>query len=116
MLLSIIDSVLENVFGKINSIVIYGYLENAGCPRYEIPERPEVFSAEMRNILGHDTGQILGAASVLEETILKALRTQLKTEVNKGSNASFADCLRNLREAYDNEKGTISQIISQKKL
>jgi len=110
LLLSIIDSVLEDVFGKINSSVIYGYLENAGCSRYEIPKRPEIFSAEMRNILGHDRGQILGAASILEEAILRALCTELKTEFGQRSNASFADCIRSLREACDNQKSTNTQI------
>ena len=106
---------LEDVFGKINSSVIYGYLENAGCSRYEIPRRPEVFSAEMRNILGHDRGQILGAASILEETILRALCFQLKAEFNRSTDASFADYVKDLREAYDKEKSAITQILPQEK-
>jgi hypothetical protein len=93
--------VLEDMFGKMNSNVIYDHLEKEGCPRYEIPRKPEIFSAEMRNILGHDRGQILGAASILEQVILKTLCTQLKTEFNQGSIASFADYIKNLREAYD---------------
>jgi hypothetical protein len=104
--------VFEDVFGKTNSDVIYAHLEKGGCPRLEIPRRPEIFCAEMRNILGHDRGQILGAASILEGAILKALCTQLKTEFDQESNASFADYIKSLREVYDNEKSLMVQISS----
>ena len=110
LLLNIIDNVIEDVFGKMNSNAIYNHLEKAGCPRHEIPRKPEIFSAEMRNILGHDRGQILGAASIIEKAILKALCTQLKIEFNHVGTTSFADYVKNLREAYDNEKSTITQI------
>jgi hypothetical protein len=110
LLLNIIDHVIEDLFGKMNSNAIYNHLEKAGCPRHEIPRKPEIFSTEMRNVLGHDRGQILGAASILEKAILKVLCTQLKAEFNHASTAPFADYVKNLREAYDNEKSTITQI------
>jgi len=110
LLLNIIDRVIEDVFGKTNSNVIYDHLEKSGCPRHEIPMKPEIFSAEMRSILGHDRGQILGAASILEDAILKALCSGLKTEFNPESNASFADHIRSLRESCNGEKSIAAQI------
>jgi hypothetical protein len=68
----------------------------------------------MRDILGHDRGQILGSASILEEAILKALCTELKTEFNQESNSSFAHYIKNLREAYDNKKSINPQILQKK--
>jgi hypothetical protein len=104
LLLNVIDCAIEDILGKINSNALYDYLEKEGCPRHEIPRKPEIFSMKMRNILGHDRGQILGAASILEKAILRAFCTKLKTEFNQGSDASFAHYITNLREVYSNKK------------
>lgn len=110
LLLDAIDCTIEDIFGKMNANVIYDHLEKRGCPRHEIPRKPKVFSMEMRNILGRDRGQILGAASVLEEAILKALCIQLKIKLNESNPASFPDRIKSLREAYDNEKSATVQL------
>jgi len=68
LLSGVIDRVIGDIFWKMNSNVIYDHLEKEGYPRHEIPRRPEIFSAEMRNILGHDRGQILEAAHIETRT------------------------------------------------
>jgi hypothetical protein len=115
LLLHTIDYEIERIFGKRNANIIYDHLEANGCPRHEISREPEIFSTEMRNILGFGRSQILGAASILEEAILKALCIQLKAKLNEGSPASFADHIKNLREVYGNEKSATVQILPKKK-
>lgn len=104
LLLHVIDYEIENIFGKRNANIIYDYLEKNGCPRREISRKPEIFSIGMRNILGCGRGQILGAASVLEEAILKAFCIQLKIKFDTESLASFADHIKSLREVCDDGK------------
>lgn len=115
LLLDVVDCTIVDIFGKMNANVIYDYLEKKGCPRHEISRKPEIFSMEMRNILGRDRGQILGAASILEKAILKALCIQLKTEFDEGSPASFANHVKHLREVYDNGKSATIRILPKKK-
>jgi len=104
LLLQAIDHVMGTIFGKMNTNIIYDYLRKKGCPRHEIPRKPEMFSMELRNILGCGRGQILGTASVLEEAILKAFCAKLKIEFDKGSLASFAERVKSLRKVYDDRK------------
>jgi hypothetical protein len=111
--LNAVDHAIEGIFGKRNAEVIYDHLEKNGCTRYEIPTKPEVFSMEIRNILGRDRGQILGAASILEGAILKALCSQLKTNFTEEKHASFAESIKRLREVYENEKSANLQVLQK---
>jgi hypothetical protein len=100
----VIDKTLRHVFGDINTGVIYKYLERRGCSLSDIPAKPNEFSAELRNILGSGRGQILGAASILEETIVETLSAELRIDHDSLRPAQFADNIEKLREAYDNRK------------
>jgi len=113
LLLRTVDYVIESIFGKMNANIIYNHLEKKGCPRHEIPRKPEVFSMVLRNILGCGRGQILGTASILEEAILKAFCIQLRIEFTEGNSASFADCIKSLMEVYENEKALQSNLPSR---
>jgi hypothetical protein len=104
LLLHTIYCEIEEIFGNRNADVIFDYLEKNGCPRNEIPRKPEILSVKMRDILGCGRGQILGSASILEEAILKAFCIQLKIKFDKESQASFADHIKSIREVYDKEK------------
>jgi hypothetical protein len=104
MLSRVIDKTLRHVFGDVNTGVIYKYLERRGCSLSDIPAKPNEFSAELRNILGTGRGQILGAASILEETIVEALSAELRIDHDRRRPAQFADNIEKLREAYDNRK------------
>jgi hypothetical protein len=103
----VIDKTLRHVFGDINTGVIYKYLERKGCSLSDIPAKPNEFSAELRNILGTGRGQILGAASILEETIAETLAAELRIDHDGLRPAQFADSIEKLREAYDNRKNKI---------
>jgi hypothetical protein len=96
----VIDKTLRHVFGDINTGVIYKYLERKGCSPSDIPAKPNEFSAELRNILGSGRGQILGAASILEETIVETLSAELRIDLEYLRPAQFADNIEKLREAY----------------
>lgn len=110
MLSRAIDKTLRYVFGDINTAVIYSYLEKRGCSSNEIPARPSEFSTELRKILGSGRGQILGAASVLEETIVENLSAELKIYLDNPRLAQFADNIKKLKEAYNDRNKNTQQI------
>lgn len=66
------------------------------------PRKLEVFSMELRYILGSDSDRILGVAPILERTILEAFCIQLKIAFEQISAASFADRVGQIREVYNN--------------
>ena len=107
MLSRAIDKTLRYVLGDINTAVIFSYLEKRGCRSNEIPAKPSEFSTELRKILGSGRGQILGAASIIEETIVENLSAELKIYLDNPRLAQFADNINRLREAYcDRNKKT----------
>ena len=110
MLSRAIDKTLRYVLGDINTVVIYSYLEKTGCRSNEIPARPSEFSTELRKILGSGRGQILGAASIIEETILENLSAELKIYLDNPRLAQFADNIKKLREAYNDRNKRTQQI------
>jgi hypothetical protein len=110
MLSRVIDKTLRHVFGDINTGVIYKYLERRRCSLSDIPAKPNEFSAELRNILGSGRGQILEAASILEETIVETISAELKMDLDSLRPARFADNVKKLREAYNNRKNNSQSI------
>ncbi len=106
MLSAAIDKTLRYVLGDINTSVVYNYLEKKGCSLKEIPANPGEFSTELRNILGSGRGQILGAASILEETILEILCKELEIDLDIPKPAQFADTIKKLRNTYIKRKTT----------
>jgi hypothetical protein len=87
----------------VNALILYDYLERKACSLNEIPEKPEVFSIELRNMLGVGRRQMLGAASILEETIVQALCQKLGIPFEKGP-VVFADHVRKLKTYYEGKK------------
>jgi adenylate kinase family enzyme len=110
MLSRAIDKTLRYVVGDINTAVIYSYLEKRGCRSNEIPAKPNEFSTELRKILGSGRGQILGAASILEETIVENLSAELQIYLDNPRLAQFADNIKKLREAYNDRNKNTQQI------
>jgi hypothetical protein len=105
LLLRVIDKTIRYVFGDINAGIIYDYLRKSGCQIHEIPTKPNQFSEELRNILGSGRGQLLGAAPILEETILEALCAELKIKVDMQRSTCFADHIRKIRRVCDENGG-----------
>ncbi len=103
LLVRVIDETIRYCLGDVNALILYDYLERKACSLNEIPEKPEVFSMELRNMLGVGRRQMLGAASILEETIVQALCQKLGIPFENGP-VVFADCVKKLRAYYEGKK------------
>jgi hypothetical protein len=101
----VIDKTIRDVFGDRNAGIIFDYLEKSGCPMEEIPIKPSQFSVELGKILGSGRGQLLGVASILEETILKAFCAELRMKVDMQGGTCFEDNIKILRRVYEENAG-----------
>jgi hypothetical protein len=99
LLLKSIDDVLTEVVGEANTHIIYVYLEKKSCPISEICQKLEVFSLELRMLLGFGRGQMLGSAGVLEKTVLKVLCSRIGIVCNP-ERSDFPEYVRELKEVY----------------
>ena len=91
-MLSVIDETVKQIFKEDGAKVIYDHLENRSNLKLEkIPEKPEVFSASLEELL-------VSAAHVIEQMILKNLyrRLGLKFEEKKGY--EFPDYIKELKK------------------
>ena len=100
LLVKVIDETTKYCLGEANALILYNYLEKKSCSLDEIPEKLEVFSMELRNVLGFGRRQIYGAASILEETIAQALCLKLKLPYDEKGPIVFADYIRELKKIY----------------
>lgn len=92
LLLSIIDETLKHVFEEAGANVIYSYLGNkCHLKREEIADKPEVFSAGLKNLLG-------SGASVIEKTILENLYSKLKFRFKEERDYELSDYIMELRK------------------
>jgi hypothetical protein len=105
ILLKTIDEVLVEVLGERNKQVIYEYLEKKSCHIPQIYDKLDVFSAELRNLLGPGRGGILGSAPILEETILRVLCH--KIGVTYDSRKPFSKYVKELKETFNQRKSQI---------
>jgi hypothetical protein len=99
LLLKAIDDVFTEVVGKTNTQIIYDYLERKSCPIPEICQKLEVFSMELRMLLGSGRGQMLGSAGVLEKTVLQAFCFRIGIAYNP-ERTDFPEYVRDLKEVY----------------
>jgi hypothetical protein len=98
----VIDETLTAVLGAINVKIIYSYLEKKGCPREKIPQNLDLLSDTLRALLGPGRGQILGAASILEETIARAFADKLGVEFKAKRPICFSAYIEELRRTQPN--------------
>ena len=103
LLVQAIDETLKYCLGDANASIICNYLKERNLPMSEIPNKPELFSEELRNILGFGSRQILCAASILEETILEVLCKKLEIKLDCEKPVNFPRQVRKLRESYISE-------------
>jgi hypothetical protein len=106
ILLKTIDEVLVDVLGERNKQIIYHYLEKKSYPMLQIYDRLDVFSTELRNLLGPGRGGILGSAPILEETILMVLCR--KIVVAYDSTRPFVSYVKELKEKFNQRKSEVS--------
>ena len=108
VLLKIIDETIRYVLGERNTLIIYNSLEENSCPMHEIPKRLDLFSAVLRNLVGTDRGQMLGASAILEDAIVKALSSELGLKPERESTV-FEERIRRLKERYNNGRSRCSK-------
>ena len=104
LLVSTISEVLQETLGKENAQIVSEYLERRSCSLKEIPKKLDVFSIEMRRLLGCCEGQFLGSAAILEETIARVLCFKLGVEFNERLPIIFPNCTEKLRGVYYERK------------
>jgi hypothetical protein len=100
VLLETMDETLRYVLGDQNTFIIYNYLEENSCPVPEIPRRLNLFTEKLRNLTGTSRGQMIGAPTILEDAIVKALSSKLGLKPEKG-NTTFEERIRRLKERHD---------------
>ncbi|MGD0027842.1 MAG: hypothetical protein ABSC91_02775 [Candidatus Bathyarchaeia archaeon] len=103
LLVKVIDETTRYCLGGVNALILFGYLAKKSCSMEEIPEKLEVFSTELRSLLGFGRRQIYGAASILEETIAHALCLKLKVPYDEKGPIVFSDYIRMLKNTYCQE-------------
>jgi hypothetical protein len=100
LLIQVTEETIKYCLGDGNASIVWNYLEEQDCPMSEIPIRPEIFSEELRNIMGFGRRQILGAATILEETILEIFCKKLGINFEFEKPTNFPRDVRKLREIY----------------
>jgi hypothetical protein len=103
LLLKSIDDVFTEMVGETNTQIIYDYLGKKACPISEIDQKLEVFSMELRMLMGAGRGQMLGSAGVLEKTVLQVLCARIGIACN-AERTDFPKYVRELREAYEQRR------------
>jgi len=104
LLVQVTEETINYCLGYANATIIWNYLEERNYPKSEIPLRPEIFSEELRNIMGFGRRQILGAAAILEETILEIFCKKLGINFEHEQPVNFPCQVRKLRDQYQTEK------------
>lgn len=100
LLVQVTEETIKYCLGDVNATIIWNYLEERDCPMNEISNRPEKFSEELRNIMGFGSRQILGAAVILEETILEIFCKKLGINFECERPINFPYQVRKLRDQY----------------
>ena len=105
LLLQAIDETIRYCLGDINAQLIYNYLERKGIPKKEIPKKLDDFVMEFENVVGFGRGQVLGAAQIIEEAILKAFCNKLKINYVETGSRYFPYQIKMIKETYS--KGSL---------
>jgi hypothetical protein len=98
VLIETIDETLKYSLGDRNAAIIEEYMEKQGLPIDKIPQNPEWFSEELRNIMGGKL--ILGPAIILEETILKMFGRKIGRRLLIDTPVNFPREVKALRDSF----------------
>ncbi|UCE96541.1 MAG: hypothetical protein JSV51_02775 [Candidatus Bathyarchaeota archaeon] len=92
LLMNIIDETLKHIFKEVGTNVIYDFLGNHyHLKKEEIVDKPEVFSAGLKYLLG-------SGASVIEKVILDNLCAELKFRLKDRRDYDLLDYIVELRK------------------
>lgn len=92
LLLSVIDETIKHVFKEAGTNVIYNYIESTcHLKQCEVVEKPEVFSAGLKRLLG-------SGAPVIEKMILKNLYSMLELKYAEKEGYEFSDHIKELKK------------------
>lgn len=86
--------------GEANAEIIRDFLEKRGLLLNEVSSNPELFSEELRGIVGFGCRQILGGASILEEAILELLCKRLGLKLVCARPVNFGLEVRRLKKQF----------------
>lgn len=100
-LLQSIDEVISYCLGNANTHLIYEFLEKKGCSKKEIPEKLDVFVDSLEKLVGVARGQILGAATIMENAILESLCRKLGIKSEEVGSGYLPIQIRKLKEIYN---------------
>jgi len=100
LIIEAVDEVLNYCLGTANASIICDYLKKRNYSLDKIPKMPEIFSEELRNLLGFGSRQILCAPSILEEQVLEILYKKLGICQSIEKPPNFPKHIRTLRETF----------------
>ena len=100
LLLLSIDETMKYVLGEANTAIIYRYLEANSCSKEEIPQKLELFSSALRDLIGNGPGQMLGTACILEETIAETFAFKLGEIFRERHPFDFVGYINRLKETW----------------
>jgi len=112
VLLETIDEVLKTTFGDRSTRMIYDYLRLRSCPTNEIPQKPEIFSMELRSIFFKYNSPARLQTSVpptrrcvlIERAILKILCKKMGFSLHEIEPINFASAVSELRIFHNPKK------------
>jgi hypothetical protein len=97
-LMQTIDETISYCLGKNNAHLIYDYLEKKGCSKQEIPEKLDLFVDTLDKLVGVGRGQVLGAAIIMENAILKSLCLKIGVEPKEIGSGCFQNQILKIKE------------------
>ena len=112
LLLETIDEVLKTAFGDKSAQMIYEYLRLRSCPTNELPQKPEIFSIGLRNILFEENSPArflasvtpMGRCAIIERTILRIMYKKLGFSLQETGPINFPSAVTELRILHNSKK------------
>jgi hypothetical protein len=89
--------VLRESLGDLNAQIIFEYLEKRSCPMQEIPKKLEVFSMELRRLLGWNRGAIARFRSNFGRNNRKSSMFQVGCQIRRKTTHRFLELHRKIK-------------------
>ncbi|MDH7607061.1 MAG: hypothetical protein QHH12_04745 [Candidatus Bathyarchaeota archaeon] len=120
VLLKAIDDTLRYSLGEKTIKIFYEYLKRKGFPLSSIPQDPEFFFNELRNVLEFEGSRFhnvssLGTVSILERAIIEVLCKKFGVEFNEKGPIVFSEWVEKVREAYSLRRVSRVKILEKRR-